>query len=137
MTRRAVRVTLIALLALAGLAVLTHRPVLRATGQALVVDDPRERADAIIVVAGSTPSREEAAAGLYRAGWAPQVLISRQFVPGRVQRLIDMGVRRLDFQGESLAALERYGVPRDAIVTLDPPAEITETELRAVAPAAR
>ena len=137
MTRRAVRVTLIALLALAGLAVLTHRPVLRATGQALVVDDPRERADAIIVVAGSTPSREEAAAGLYRAGWAPQVLISRQFVPGRVQRLIDMGVRRLDFQGESLAALERYGVPRDAIVTLDQPAEITETELRAVATAAR
>ena len=137
MTRRAVRVTLIALLALAGLAVLTHRPVLRATGQALVVDDPRERADAIIVVAGSTPSREEAAAGLYRAGWAPQVLISRQFVPGRVQRLIDMGVRRLDFQGESLAALERYGVPRDAIVTLDQPAEITETELRAVAAAAR
>jgi len=136
-TRRAVRVTLIALLALAGLAVLTHRPVLRATGQALVVDDPRERADAIIVVAGSTPSREEAAAGLYRAGWAPQVLISRQFVPGRVQRLIDMGVRRLDFQGESLAALERYGVPRDAIVTLDQPAEITETELRAVATAAR
>ena len=137
MTRRAVRVTLIALLALAGLAVLTHRPVLRATGQALVVDDPRERADAIIVVAGSTPSREEAAAGLYRAGWAPRVLISRQFVPGRVQRLIDMGVRRLDFQGESLAALERYGVPRDAIVTLDQPAEITETELRAVAAAAR
>jgi hypothetical protein len=74
---------------------------------------------------------------LFRAGWAPRVLVSRQFVPGRVQRLIDMGIRRLDFQGESVAALERYGVPRDAIVTLDQPVEITETELRAVATLAR
>ncbi len=65
------------------------------------------------------------------------MLVSRQFVPGRVQRLIEMGVRRLDFQGESVAALEKYGVPRDAIVTLDQPVEITETELRAVAAAAR
>jgi uncharacterized SAM-binding protein YcdF (DUF218 family) len=136
-TRRTVRVALIALLALAGLAALAHRPLLRATGQALVVDDPRERADAIVVVAGSTPSREETAAGLYREGWAPRVLVSRQFVPGRTQRLIDMGVRRLDFQGESVAALEKYGVPRGAIVALDQPVEITETELRAVAAAAR
>jgi len=137
MTRRPVWVALIALLALGGLAVLAHRPLLRAASQALVVDDPRERADAIVVVAGSTPSREETAAGLFRAGWAPRVLVSRQFVPGRVQRLLDMGIRRLDFQGESVAALERYGVPRDAIVTLDQPVEITETELRAVAAVAR
>ena len=137
MTRRAVRIALIALLALAALAAVAHRPLLRATGQALVVDEPRERADAIVVVAGSTPSREETAAGLFREGWAPRVLVSRQFVPERVQRLIDMGVRRLDFQGESVASLEKYGVPRDAIVTLDQPVEITETELRAVVAAVR
>ena len=137
MTRRAVRIALIALLALAALAALAHRPLLRATGQALVVADPRERADAIVVVAGSTPSREETAAALFREGWAPRVLVSRQFVPDRVQRLIDMGVRRLDFQGESVATLEKYGVPRDTIVILDQPAEITETELRGVAGAAR
>lgn len=137
MTRRPVWIALIALLAVAGLAVLAHRPLLRAAGQALVVDDRTERADAIVVVAGSTPSREETAAALFRDGWAPRVLVSRQFVPDRAQRLIDMGVRRLDFQGESVAALEKYGVPRDAIVTLDQPVEITETELRAVAVAAR
>lgn len=137
MTRRTVWVALIALLALAGLAALAHRPLLRATGQALVVDDPRERADAIVVVAGSTPSREETAAALFHDGRAPRVLVSRQFVPDRVQRLLDMGIRRLDFQGESVAALEKFGVPREAIVILDPPVEITETELRAVAAAAR
>jgi uncharacterized SAM-binding protein YcdF (DUF218 family) len=136
-TRRPFLVTLIALLALACLAVLARRPLLHAAGQALVVNDPRERADAIVVVAGHTPSREETAAALFREGWAPRLLVSRQFVPGRVQRLLEMGIRRLDFQGESVAALEKFGVPRDAIVTLDQPVEITETELRAVAALAR
>lgn len=137
MSRRPVWIGLIALLALAGLAVIAHRPLLRAAGQALVVDDPPEQADAIVVVAGRTPSREETAAALFRDGRAPRVLVSRQFVPGRVQRLLDMGIRRLDFQGESVAALEQYGVPRDAIVILDQPVEITETELRTVAEVAR
>ena len=137
MTRRALGIALIAVLALAGVAALAHAPLLRATGRALVVDDPRERADAIVVVAGSTPTREETAARLYREGWGPRVLVSRQFVPRRVQRLIEMGARRLDFQGESVAALTAYGVPRDAIVTLDQPVEITETELRQVVAAAK
>jgi uncharacterized SAM-binding protein YcdF (DUF218 family) len=136
-TRRPLLVTLIVLLALACLAVLVHRPLLRAAGRALVVDDPRERADAVVVVAGHTPSREAMAAALFRDGWAPRLVVSRQSVPGRVQQLLDMGIRRLDFQGESVAALEKYGVPRDAIVTLDQPVEITETELRAVAALAR
>jgi uncharacterized SAM-binding protein YcdF (DUF218 family) len=136
-TRRPLLVTLIVLLALACLAVLAHRPLLRAAGRALVVDDPRERADAVVVVAGHTPSREAMAAALFRDGWAPRLVVSRQSVPGRVQQLLDMGIRRLDFQGESVAALEKYGVPRDAIVTLDQPVEITETELRAVAALAR
>jgi len=136
-SRRPVWIALIALLALAGLAVLAHRPLLRAAGQVLVVDDPPEQADAIVVVAGRTPNREAAAAALFREGRAPRVLVSRQFVPAPVQRLLDLGIRRLDFQGESVAALEQFGVPRDAIVILDQPVEITETELRLVAAVAR
>lgn len=126
-----------ALVGLVALGVVVHRPLLRAAGQALVVDEPRERTDAIVVVAGRTPTREEAAAALFREGWAPRVMVSRQLVSPRVQRLLEMGIRPLDFQGESVLALERYGVPRAAIVTLDEPVEITETELRAVAAAAR
>lgn len=137
MTRRRGLAVLIALVALGALGALIHRPLLRAAGHALVVDEPRQHTDAIVVVAGSTPSREETAAALFREGWAPRVLVSRQFVPSRVQRLLDMGIRRLDFQGESVLALERYGVPRAAIITLDQPVEITEAELRAVAAAAR
>ena len=137
MSRRRVLAALLVLVALAALAVLLHRPLLRAAGRALIVDEPRDRVDAIVVVAGSTPSREAQTAALFREGWGPQVLVSRQFVPDRVQQLIDMGIRAHDFQGESVLALVQYGVPRAAIITLDQPVEITETELRAVVATAR
>jgi len=124
--KRRLAIALVATLALAVVAVAVHRPVLRAAGRVLVVESPRERADAIVVVAGS-----------FREGLAPLVLVSRQFVPNRVRQLIDLGIRPLDFQGESVAALEKYGVPRNAIITLAEPVEITETEVRGVVAAAR
>ena len=137
MKRRALLTALLVVLALLALVAVAHRPLLRAAGHALVVEEPGPPADAIVVVAGGTPSREARAAALFQAGGAPRVLVSRQFVPGRVQTLIEMGIRPLDFQGESVRVLEKLGVPRDAIVTLDRSVEITETELRQVVVAAR
>ena len=137
MKRRPFLTALLVVLALLALVAVAHRPLLRAAGHALVVEEPGPPADAIVVVAGGTPSREARAAALFQAGGAPRVLVSRQFVPGRVQTLIEMGIRPLDFQGESVRVLEKLGVPRDAIVTLDRSVEITETELRQVVVAAR
>lgn len=131
--RRPWIVVLVALLVLALVAVVAHRPLLRAAGRILVVEPSDGPADAIVVVAGSTPTREALAATLFREGRAPVVVVSRQTMPVRVQQLLDLGIRPLDFQGESVAALEKYGVPRAAIVTLTEPVEITEMELRAVA----
>ena len=137
MRRRPLLTALLVVLSLLALVVVAHRPLLRAAGHALVVEEPGPPADAIVVVAGGTPSREARAAALFQAGGAPRVLVSRQFVPGRVQTLIEMGIRPLDFQGESVQVLEKLGVPRDAIVTLDRSVEITETELRQVVAAAK
>jgi uncharacterized SAM-binding protein YcdF (DUF218 family) len=137
MRRRPLLAALLVVLALLAMVAVAHRPLLRAAGHALVVDDPGRPADAIVVVAGGTPGREERAAALFQAGGAPQVLVSRQFVPQRVRTLLELGIRPLDFQGESVAALEKFGVPRSAIVTLDEPVEITETELRRVVAVAK
>jgi uncharacterized SAM-binding protein YcdF (DUF218 family) len=137
MRRRPLLTALLIVVALLAIVAVAHRPLLRAAGNALVVDDPGRPADAIVVVAGGTPGREARAAALFQAGGAPRVLVSRQFVPKRVQTLLDLGIRSLDFQGESVAALEKFGVPRSAIVTLDDPVEITETELRRVVAAAK
>jgi uncharacterized SAM-binding protein YcdF (DUF218 family) len=137
MSARRLLVALAVPVALLGLAVLAHRPLLRAVGHVRVVDEPRVPSDAIVVVAGSTPTREVAAAALYREGVAPRIVVSRQAVPDRIQRMIELGIRPHDFQGESVLALEKFGVPREAIVTLDEPVEITETELRSVVAEAR
>jgi uncharacterized SAM-binding protein YcdF (DUF218 family) len=137
MRRRPFLTALLVVLALLALVAVAHRPLLRAAGHTLVVNEPAPPADAIVVVAGGTPGREARAAVLFQAGGAPRVLVSRQFVPERVQTLIAMGIRPLDFQGESVLVLEKLGVPRDAIVTLDEPVEITETELRQVVSAAK
>jgi uncharacterized SAM-binding protein YcdF (DUF218 family) len=130
--RRAVSGVLTALVLLGATAVLAHGPILRWVGRALIVEDPLGRADAIVVVAGGTPSREAAAAALFREGWAPRIILSNQFTPERVRELIALGIRRADLQGEARLALEKHGVPAAAIVALGEPVRITETELRLV-----
>jgi uncharacterized SAM-binding protein YcdF (DUF218 family) len=132
-----VRRLLVAALVLAALAIVAHAPALRLMGRALVVEDPLTRADAIVVVAGGTPDREEVAARLYREGLAPEVVLSNQFTPDRVRNLIALGARHLDYQGEARVALEQHGVPSQVIVALPTPVKTTEAELRIVGEAAR
>jgi len=127
----------VAALVVIALVVVGHAPVLRLIGRALVVEDPVAKADAIVVVAGGTPSREEAAARLFREGLAPDVVLSNQFTPDRVRQLITMGARRFDYQGESRVVLEQRGVPAQAIVALSQPVKTTEAELKVVGEAAR
>ncbi len=133
--RTLVAVLVVLVIVAAGVA--AHRPLLKLVAEALIVEDPLQRADAIVVVAGATPSREAAAATLFREGWASRVVISNQATPDRTRELIRLGVRPLDFQGEARQALIKYGVPPGAILALPEPVKITETELRAVHAAAR
>ncbi len=135
--RRWLQVALPLVAALVLIGFLVHRPLLTWVGRALVVGGRPVRADAIVVLSGGTPVREIKAAELYRAGWAPRVVVSREYVPQAVQKLVEMGVRPLDLQGESIRVLELSGVPSEKILALSDPVRITETELRGVAATAR
>ena len=137
MTRRRLLgiAAVIVILAVAGWAI--HEPVLRAVAGTLVVEDPLADADALVVVAGDAPFREQAVADLFKQGWAPRVIISRPANPAAVAALLEMGVRRLDIQGESQAALIRFGVPAAALVPVEQTAQITEDELALVRQEAR
>jgi uncharacterized SAM-binding protein YcdF (DUF218 family) len=134
--RRAV-VAALAVLALILIAWAVHAPVLRWAGSNLSIEDPLTEADVIVVVAGRAPFQERAAADLYLQGWAPRVLISRAKNPPGVEALVAMGVRPLDLQAESRAALLRFGVPANAVVALSEPVRITEEELAVVQREAR
>jgi uncharacterized SAM-binding protein YcdF (DUF218 family) len=135
--RRRLAVAALLAAALVVLAAAAHRPALRLIGRALVVEDALAPADAVVIMAGGIPTREATAAGLYRKGWAPLVVLSNDFTPARVRDLIALGARRLDYQGEARLVLEKYGVPPNAIVALSVPVKTTEAELRLVAEAAQ
>src|SRR6185503_16495456 len=72
-----------------------HAPVLRAVAHALVVEDALADADALVVVAGDSLFREQAASDLFKQGWAPRIVVSRPVNPPSVAALLEMGVRPL------------------------------------------
>ncbi len=114
------------------------RPLLRATAAAvlvllilaavalprlggwLVVEDPLAKADAIYVLGGTRFERPLEAVDLYKAGWAPTIVL--------VQQVADWGELWLDEQGIKVASelqiqvelLDRLGVPATAIEVLGP-----------------
>jgi uncharacterized SAM-binding protein YcdF (DUF218 family) len=135
--RRRSIVAAVVVLAVAAVVVAAHVPLLRSLASWLRVEDPLQHADAIVVVAGGTPTREAMAAALYRQGWAPRVVISRPAPRAELDELIRLKVRVFDLQGESRATLERYGVPADRIVAIEEPARTTEPEMRLVRDLAR
>jgi uncharacterized SAM-binding protein YcdF (DUF218 family) len=130
--RRALNGVLLAVLLVVAVAAIFHRPLLRLAAEVLVVNDPPQHADAIVVVAGGTPSREAVAADLFREGWAPRVVVSRPYMPPEVRELNTLGVRPLDLQAEARVTLEKYGVPADRIVSLGVTVMTTEPELAVV-----
>ncbi len=135
--RRFLAAVVLAVIGLALIAAMLHRPILGLVATALVVEDRLEHADAIVVVAGGTPSREARAADLFQQGWAPRVVISRPATTYSMRQLTALGVRLLDLQGESRLVLEKYGVPPASIVAVEESARTTEPELDLVHKLAR
>jgi len=102
-------------------------------GHWLVVADPLEHAEAIVVLSGRLPFRAMEAAGLYKEGWAREVWITRVSRPARKLALGRLGIR---FIGEEIyngQVLERLGVPVDSIRLLNKGIRNTVDEVRLIA----
>jgi len=108
MTR--VRPLLLLLVLLAAALYALHGVLLSAAGSYLVAEDPLERADVIIVLAGNSPYRAAHAVELFHAGWAPRLVLSDEHV-----RSHGLDTTWSQLYNEGTARLE---VPRSAIVVL-------------------
>ena len=100
-------------------------------GPWLVVEDPLDKADAIVVLGGTMYERPLEAVDLYNAGYAPKIFLIRQIPDWGEQILIDRHipvVREVDIQREALIKL---GIPPDAIETIEP-SDNTAAEARHV-----
>jgi uncharacterized SAM-binding protein YcdF (DUF218 family) len=99
-------------------------------GRWLVVEDPLEKAHAIVVLSGRMPIRAIEAARLYRQGYAPQVWLTRPEEPAaslESMNILDAGE---DFFNSRVLIHE--GVPSDVILRLEPQINNTADEVRAV-----
>ena len=88
-------------------------------GAWLVVEDPLDKADAVVVLGGTMYERPMEAVELYKEGWAPRIYLFRQVADWGEALLVERNfqyTREVDLQVEVMG---RLGVPRDAIVILD------------------
>jgi uncharacterized SAM-binding protein YcdF (DUF218 family) len=88
-------------------------------GAWLVVEDPLQKADAIIVLGGTMYERPLEAVDVHKAGWAPRIYLFRQVADFGETQLIARGVpylREIDIQVD---VLRRLGVDPDAIHVLN------------------
>lgn len=98
-------------------------------GSFLVVEDPLQRADAIVVLGGTMYERQMEAVDLFKAGLAPRIFLFREVADWGERVLIDRGVPYLRAVDVQIDAMTKLGVPRDAIGILDQAAN-TATEAR-------
>jgi uncharacterized SAM-binding protein YcdF (DUF218 family) len=102
-------------------------------GHWLVREDPLAMAQAIVVLSGGMPVRAEAAAALYRAGWAPEVWLTRSKQPAKA-----MAALKIPYNGEeyyNTLLLLQGGVPAGAIHVLPEAIVNTADEVAEIAAA--
>jgi uncharacterized SAM-binding protein YcdF (DUF218 family) len=107
-------------------------PVAPRLGPWLIAEDPLVKADVIYVLGGSRMERPLEGADLYKGGWAPRILLSRQQRDGGEIELSARGIAyptEADLQRSILGSL---GVPLDAIDILEDEQVSTSAEGRAL-----
>jgi hypothetical protein len=120
-------------LGVAGMLLLGAAVFLLSIGRWLVVEDPLENAQAIVVLSGRMPLRAIEAAKLYREGYARKVWLTHSTEPGATLKA--MGISFVSEDAYNVQVLMHEGVPADAIRVLQPPIVNTADEIAAVSAA--
>ena len=109
-----------------------RRPLLGVAGRFLVVEDPVQPADAIVVLSGSLPDRIIEAVDLYHEGVAPRIVLTRApELPG-LSTLRARGGQLLDHHEQNRSVAEQLGVPASAVSLVPGVAASTLAEAREI-----
>jgi hypothetical protein len=120
-------------LVFAGVVLLGAVVVLLCIGRWLVVEDPLEKAQAIVVLSGRMPLRTMEAAKLYREGYAPKIWLTHSAEPKATLEAMGIPYHGEDFYASQV--LMHEGVPEGDIRMLEPPIINTADELAATSAA--
>lgn len=100
-------------------------------GRWLIVEDPLDKAHAIVILSGRMPMRAKEAARLYTAGYAPQVWLTRAVEPAASLQEMHIAYIGEDFFNSRV--LMHEGVPSNAIHVLEQPINNTADEITVIA----
>ncbi len=100
-------------------------------GRWLIVEDPLDKAHAIVILSGRMPMRAKEAARLYTAGYAPQVWLTRAVEPAASLQKMHIAYIGEDFFNSRV--LMHEGVPSNAIHVLEQPINNTADEITVIA----
>src|SRR5258706_6271298 len=100
-------------------------------GRWLIVEDPLDKAHAIVILSGRMPMRATEAARLYTAGYAPQVWLTRAVEPAA--SLQEMHIAYIGEDFFNSRGLMHEGVPSNAIHVLEQPINNTADEITVIA----
>jgi uncharacterized SAM-binding protein YcdF (DUF218 family) len=103
----------IGFLAIFALLVVIGAVVFRNAGHWLVREDPVGKADVIVVLSGGLPFRAEAAASIFKSGYAPAVWVSRPGGPR--EELAALGIHFVGEEEYNREVLVNEGVPNSTI----------------------
>jgi uncharacterized SAM-binding protein YcdF (DUF218 family) len=123
------RVFLSAAVVVAGIAIIALLG--RNLGRWLVVNEPLEKADAILVLSGGLPERALEAARIYKQGYAKEVWLTHATEPGATLEKYGVGYTGEEVYDKRL--LMHEGVPESAIRVLEPPVLNTADEVNVAA----
>jgi uncharacterized SAM-binding protein YcdF (DUF218 family) len=118
--------------ALAAVVALAAALLVPAAGRYLVAEDPPERADAIVVLAGSYPDRVLEAVELYKLGLAPRIILCREPETSGFRRVAELGLNVPRPSDISRLVAEQLGVPPQAIEVLSRAGDSTYAEAQTV-----
>jgi uncharacterized SAM-binding protein YcdF (DUF218 family) len=130
--KRWLKILAVTALVLIVVGYVTYRPVFRAAGNFLVVVDQPVKSDAIVVLAGGDPARPFEAVQLYKAGFAPWVVVTTERPPRVYEELKKDGIFLNQNYENYLKVIEGYGVPADHFIRVESYVNDTLDEMQAI-----
>jgi uncharacterized SAM-binding protein YcdF (DUF218 family) len=106
---------------------------IKGVGRWLIVQDPLDKAAAIVVLGGHFPYRALEGSSLYLSGWAPEVWVTTGVIREDEKRALQIGVQYRREEAYNREALELLGVPAGKIHPLEGKAQNTAEEVRFIA----
>lgn len=105
-------------------------------GNWLVVEDPLQQSDVIVVLNGQMPVRAEEAAAIFQQKFAPEVWITRP-ADDPTEELRRLGIAYVGEPFYDEKILMQLGVPPESVRVMDQPSSNTEDEVNKIGALAR